>query len=204
MLNTYTREDMTIYIDGKLKKDPRFLKLAEQDARVHDLAVEVSTRANGVFFWVYLVVQDLLRGMNDGDDIKPLQRRLEALPTDLEEYFQHMLDRLDHIYQERTAQTLMVAVTALNPVSAMAVYCIEHDRSLAGFIRLAQIQAIDPDQYQYVTAEANLDQQMVQGLMLRVERRAIRQHRVLAPYGQGVSQQRIHLSHSEAALWKEL
>jgi hypothetical protein len=154
MLNNYTREDMTIYIDGKLKKDPRFLKLAKQDARIHNLALEVSRRANGVFFWVYLVVQDLLRGMNDGDDITTLQRRLEALPTDLEEYFQHMLDRLDHIYQERTAQTLMVAVTALNPVSAMAVYCIEHDRSLASFIRLAQIQAIDPDQYQYISAEA--------------------------------------------------
>ena len=147
-LEAFTKPDMTRYIEGNLLKDPRFLRLARRDARADDLALEVSERANGVFFWVYLVVNDLLRGMNDDDDVEMLYERLRALPTDLEVYFQRMLDRLNRVYQQRTAQVLLIALTALSPVSAIAVYCLEHDRSLAGFRRVAQIQAIDDDQYQ--------------------------------------------------------
>jgi hypothetical protein len=44
-------------------------------------------RVNCVFLWVFLVVRELLDGMVEGDDLFILQKQLNALPTDLEEYF---------------------------------------------------------------------------------------------------------------------
>jgi hypothetical protein len=145
-LEDKTKHDMAKYIRGKLELDERFVRLKEREPQASDLAREVSERANGVFLWVFLVVRELLRGLNELDDLATLQERLRALPVDLELYFQHMLDQLDRFYQEKTAMALLVAVTAWSSPPADVVYGIENGTSWEKLARMAEVQAIDQPQ----------------------------------------------------------
>ena len=70
--------------------------------------VEVSTTASGAFLWVKLVVASLLSGLCDGDDIEDLRRRLKELPPDLEDLFQHMLNKLNPLYKEQASQYFQI------------------------------------------------------------------------------------------------
>ncbi|KAJ8111143.1 hypothetical protein ONZ43_g5693 [Nemania bipapillata] len=142
-LEDKTRSDMSKYIRGTLELDARFLQLKAREPEADGLAREVSEKANGVFLWVFLVVRELLHGLNELDDLATLQRRLRALPVDLELYFQHMLDQLDRFYQEKTAMALLVAVIARSSPPADVVYGIENGTEWAQLSRMAEIQAID-------------------------------------------------------------
>lgn len=48
-----------------------------------DLIGKVVTKASGVFLWVALVVASLISGMNYGDRVLDLQKRLDLLPSEL-------------------------------------------------------------------------------------------------------------------------
>ncbi|KAI0103215.1 hypothetical protein GGR51DRAFT_257684 [Nemania sp. FL0031] len=145
-LEDKTKSDMAKYIRGTLELDARFLQLKAREPEADGLAREVSEKANGVFLWVFLVVRELLHGLNELDDLATLQRRLRALPVDLELYFQHMLDQLDRFYQEKTAMALLVAVTARSSPPADIVYGIENGTEWPQLSRMAEIQAIDHPQ----------------------------------------------------------
>ena len=47
-----------------------------------------------MFLWVTLAVNSLLAGLTDGDSIEDLQQRLDALPPDLENLFDKILDSI--------------------------------------------------------------------------------------------------------------
>ena len=64
---------------------------------------------------MYLVVRSLLNGLTNADGIPELQRRLNSLPGDLEEYFQHILDTIDPFYKDRTLSALQLAVETSKP-----------------------------------------------------------------------------------------
>ena len=52
-------------------------------------------KADGVFLWVHDVLRSLRRGLNKHDDWDELQKRLEALPSRIEELFHDMWRRLN-------------------------------------------------------------------------------------------------------------
>ncbi|CZT18951.1 uncharacterized protein RCC_04796 [Ramularia collo-cygni] len=127
VLQDLTHNDVHNYVKEMLEDDARFKPLAQQDDRAHDLAVEIQEKAQGVFLWVFLVVRSLLRGLTDLDDIPMLQKRLRQLPTDLEQYFQLMLDSVDDVYQRYTARTLLIVFEADEPLSMLAFWYLESD-----------------------------------------------------------------------------
>lgn len=65
----------------------------------------------GVFLWVHLVVRSLLQGLRDGDMLFELATRLEELPSDLEQLYVHMLDRIPSAYRSQAAQIFRLLVT---------------------------------------------------------------------------------------------
>lgn len=145
VLQDLTRSDMRGYVQGMLEKDARFLRLVESDDRAHELATEVQQRAQGVFLWVFLVVRSLLRGLTEHDDIPMLQKRLRQLPTDLEHYFQLMLDSVDSVYQEYTARTLLIVFEASQPLSMLAFWYLETDLEKPDFVLKLDIKPL-PDE----------------------------------------------------------
>ena len=118
-LQDLTREDITIYVRTKLEENEHFIEAQRGDSRYHDLVVEIVERAQGVFLWVFLVVRSLLDGLTNGDTIAILQSRLRRLPSDLEQFFKHILDRVDEVYQKWTAHTFQIALKASEPLSLL-------------------------------------------------------------------------------------
>ncbi|PVI00440.1 hypothetical protein DM02DRAFT_473949, partial [Periconia macrospinosa] len=110
-LEDLTRDDIRLYVQDNLKQDERFEAL-EEDGETSKMVLitEIVDLAHGVFLWVVLVVRDLLRGLSNDDTVSLLKKRLYSLPPTLETYFKSMLDRIDTVYREQTAQILLLAL----------------------------------------------------------------------------------------------
>ena len=135
-LEDLTREDIKMYVHSKLEESARFRQLRSEDAGYIGLEDEVVEKAEGVFLWVYLVVQSLLRGMTQADQISTLQERLRAPPTRLDEYFQHMLDSIEPVYRSHTAQTFQKCLAASEPLSLMTYWFLDEHENFDLYAKL--------------------------------------------------------------------
>lgn len=119
VLQDLTRSDMEKYIRGMLGDDERFERLCREDPRGQVFVTEILDKAQGVFLWVFLVVRSMRDGLTRHDDIATLRARLNELPSDLEEYFRHILKTIDKVYRAHTARTFQLAVRATSlPLTA--------------------------------------------------------------------------------------
>jgi len=71
-----------------------YQELQETDDITLDLVKDVVDAASGVLLWVYLVVQSLPNGLNNGNRIIDLQRRLRPLSKILKEYFKSIFNSI--------------------------------------------------------------------------------------------------------------
>jgi len=77
----------------------------------------VCSKAEGVFLWVVLALRSIRTGIFNEDDPVELQRRLELLPNELHQLYQHMWQRLNDsepIYRKEAAQLFNIALAALD------------------------------------------------------------------------------------------
>ncbi|CAM1508970.1 Fc.00g027090.m01.CDS01 [Cosmosporella sp. VM-42] len=125
-----TKDDIIRYIQDNLEQSPRYEVLksvSPEDAG--SFQSEIASRADGVFLWVYLVTQSLLRGLQRHDDISILRRRLEEFPTELEEYFKAMLSTIDSVYWSETSQVFSMLSCSKSPLPLrlLTAYNKHHD-----------------------------------------------------------------------------
>lgn len=114
-----TREDISTYVRGTLQQHA-YWPLFSVDSTRHDkLVEEITKKAQGVFLWVFLVTRSLFEGLTNGDALSALERRIRQLPTDLEQYFTHMLNSVDPFYHRQMANTFLVALHASSPFPLM-------------------------------------------------------------------------------------
>jgi len=83
----------------------------------------IVTDAEGVFLWVSFVVNDLLRGLADGDDINRLQTRLNALPKNLEGLYRRILERIPENYRLESYMMLEIVLCTREPLSLHGFTC---------------------------------------------------------------------------------
>jgi hypothetical protein len=102
-LEDLTNHDIATYVYGELDELPR-------STAFQQLVSEVVERAQGVFLWVFLVVRSLRSGLVEGDDLSMMQQRLDSFPSDLAEFFNVILSRVDGVYKRRTAEYLQLAM----------------------------------------------------------------------------------------------
>lgn len=110
-LHELTKGDIQRFVTEKFAEDRRFQELKGTDRRYGILVERIVQRARGVFLWVFLVVQSLRRGLTNCDTIEELDERLQTLPVDLEEYFQHMLDSIEKIYHQQAARIYLMCLS---------------------------------------------------------------------------------------------
>ena len=134
-LEDLTRKDITLYVRETLEQNDLFNQLRKRENdHCLELVNEVVAKAQGVFLWVYLVVQSLITGLTNADRITNLRRRLRHLPADLEYYFAHMLATIDTFYEQQTAQTFQIALHASEPQDIMTYVMLDEldeDRQFA-------------------------------------------------------------------------
>ena len=107
-LEDLTREDIETYVQDKLD-----LSLSKDESR-RQLVRLIAKKAEGVFFWVYLAVRDLLEGIRDGDRLRDLFRKVDGFPPDLEEFLQCILASIDPAHQQEAEKHFQLAFHGLD------------------------------------------------------------------------------------------
>ncbi|KXH36340.1 hypothetical protein CNYM01_10783 [Colletotrichum nymphaeae SA-01] len=116
-MDQLTAKDMTIYVRDVLGQHDHYhwlLKTHQTEAT--NLISIISQKSEGVFFWVALVVKSLARGLDNRDDLTILQKRVADFPSDLDEFFQRMLDSIEDVYRETASRTFSMLLIADMPV----------------------------------------------------------------------------------------
>ncbi|KAK1754472.1 hypothetical protein QBC47DRAFT_218483 [Echria macrotheca] len=148
-LQLYTREDIRQYVTDRVERNQRYQSLLTIQSsglvpeQKEALVEEVLERAEGVFLWVSLVCDELLRGFGNLDDIGTLRLRLRNLPTDLELFFQRMIERVEPIYQAQCAQILQVLIEARNPIPLRQLDFLADDPNFGTRVRPAALLPCD-------------------------------------------------------------
>ncbi|ORY14588.1 hypothetical protein BCR34DRAFT_479383 [Clohesyomyces aquaticus] len=105
LLEDLTRNDIQAYVSFQFEANKHYIRLCERDPEQSKALVQdVISKADGVFLWVYLVVESLLQGLTNADRMPDLQNRLNGLPGDLEGLFAKLLNRLDPNYFRHACQ----------------------------------------------------------------------------------------------------
>lgn len=119
--------DIRLYVESMLGENARFRELRESDPQCPDFVQYIVSSAQGVFLWVFLVVRSLLDGLTNSDRIVDLQRRVEELPKDLEEYFEKILFGTDDRYRQQSAHAFTITMTAVEELPLMAYWIIDQE-----------------------------------------------------------------------------
>lgn len=104
-LQDLTIRDIKLYADGILQEVP-----AEKRSKLIHIIVD---KADGVFLWVHYAVRSLMKGLGWSDDWEELEKRLELLPSKIEDLYHDMWLRLNEgreIYREEAALFFHIAI----------------------------------------------------------------------------------------------
>ncbi|OQE26207.1 hypothetical protein PENFLA_c007G01162 [Penicillium flavigenum] len=127
-LEDLTRNDISLYVHSKLEEHNVYRKcIREKTLEGINLVHEVVKKANGVFLWVYLVVRSLQRGLENDDRLPELHRRLQAIPTDLEKYFGHMLENIDPLYKFEAAKCFDIALQSKRALTLLTFSFLDEE-----------------------------------------------------------------------------
>jgi hypothetical protein len=117
LLERLTEKDIRKYVEDAFKGNRHYRRLEELEPdRASTLGREITTRAAGVFLWVYLVVQSLLDGLSDGDRMSNLMARFESMPLELEALYDQLLRGLDEAYFKDACQLIRLVMAVERPL----------------------------------------------------------------------------------------
>ncbi|KAK3341904.1 prion-inhibition and propagation-domain-containing protein [Lasiosphaeria hispida] len=105
-LQDLNRDDISAYVNDTIGNHRYMDELLRSDGECKQMIQDIINKASGVFLWVVLACRSLLSGFADHDDISELRRRVDELPPELEELFQHMLGNIKIRHQEQGARLL--------------------------------------------------------------------------------------------------
>ncbi|RMJ07602.1 hypothetical protein CDV36_012796 [Fusarium kuroshium] len=113
-LQNLTKNDIFVYVEDRLNANENWNALhAAQPSEATKIIKEIVTTANGVFLWVKLLLNSLIKGLDLDDDFEDVAKRLRCLPRGLEELYSHMLKTIDPpFYLEEAAMFFEILRTA--------------------------------------------------------------------------------------------
>lgn len=125
-IHDLTREDMRNFAQSRLFQHPQWRTIVLTTPGVRGLVNEVIERAQGVFLWVFLVTRLLCEGLDNGDSLSDLRRRLETFPSDLERFFKDILERVDSFYHGKVSTVLQIVLAAEEPLD-VSIYAFHEE-----------------------------------------------------------------------------
>lgn len=140
--------DIESYVIGSFADNGEFqeLVLAEGQSTANELVRYIVKAADGVFLWVYLVVQSLLEGLSNADKLTTLRKRLYSLPTDLDEYFERILFTVDEFYETQTPTVFLICLAAADTLPLMIYWFIDCLRDDMEYALNLKVEPITPQQ----------------------------------------------------------
>ncbi|KAK8859533.1 nacht nucleoside triphosphatase [Apiospora arundinis] len=156
-IHELTKGDIRHYVQDRLVAHPRWSHLTSWTDNADQLIQDVADRSHGVFLWVFLVTKLLRNGLTNDDTLADLSRRLATFPSDLESFFDHIIQSVESFYHEKMAGTLMIANATKAPLHIL--FYEFHDREH------------DDQDYSLHMPVCPLGRQQLSGIESRVKRR---------------------------------
>ncbi|CZR58782.1 uncharacterized protein PAC_08674 [Phialocephala subalpina] len=98
-LQDLTYRDIKYYVSDKMRRNSAFQRLElEEPLEAPTLIEEIVEKAKGVFIWVKLVVQSLLNGLRNQDELSDLKARLRDLPEEIKPLYRQLLNLVEPVY----------------------------------------------------------------------------------------------------------
>ena len=113
----FTQNDMHRHIEVNLQRTAKWEDLERQyPDSCKDIVNTVSARAHGVWLWVFLVTNDMVKEVNKNEGIDTLRVIVSRFPDDLHEYFETMIMRVPKLHRPDMARILLIAVEEVQPL----------------------------------------------------------------------------------------
>ncbi|RYP08545.1 hypothetical protein DL765_008750 [Monosporascus sp. GIB2] len=138
----FTKEDMKRYIDTRLQASTNWRSLVASDPACQDIINELSARARGVWLWVSLVTDDIVKEAEKNEEVATLRKIVDECPDDLHDYFERIINRIPKLHREEMAQTFLVVVEELQPLPLYAFALLEEERRNSDYAIDAPIKPI--------------------------------------------------------------
>ncbi|RSL58818.1 hypothetical protein CEP54_007583 [Fusarium duplospermum] len=126
------REDIDRYIRERFMSSPAYQESLIPPEDLQKLSGSMVKDSGGVFLWVSLVVENLVRGLENGDQLDELRKRFDETPKTLHAMFERMLNSVEGVYHKQAAQILQVAFHARAPMYVAVYSFIGDDLSFSG------------------------------------------------------------------------
>ncbi|KAH7371108.1 hypothetical protein BKA66DRAFT_424530 [Pyrenochaeta sp. MPI-SDFR-AT-0127] len=119
-LEVLTYKDIKHYVTSRFLKSKGFQERRQETPLDADQLIEaVTLKASGVFLWVQLVTDSLLKGLAAGDQLDELYKRLDEVPIDLEELFWKMLTYVEEAHRIHMSQILQIMRGSIAPLTLL-------------------------------------------------------------------------------------
>ena len=125
----WTSDDIKRYVFNRFSKQPRMrtlLKRKEHRGAIMQLKQRITERANGVFLWVRLVIDELSKDLTDGASIASLEKHMDDLPDDIPLFYRRMLLKVDPKYCQGSYVIFQAVMTARRPPTVGEIGLILH------------------------------------------------------------------------------
>ena len=112
-IHNYTKPDIFDYVTSRLRLESKVMQSAKGLTPVIEL---VTNRALGVFIWVKLVVDLLVKAIRDGTPFTTLEIIARDLPQELKDLYAHTLKRIEPGYATEAYIMLQITLCTLVPL----------------------------------------------------------------------------------------
>ena len=117
LVHEYTRDDVQWYARQQIASSIQYQGVDQDMSELHQLTVEITQRANGVFIWVRIVIEELIERFIDGSTISQLRDILSAMPEELKNLYQRAVSKVKPEYALESYVMAQIVLYAKNAQS---------------------------------------------------------------------------------------
>lgn len=128
-MHELTRDDIHKYTLARLTEHWAWATIAADTCLANSLIDLILEHAAGVFLWVFLVTKEVRESLTNYDSLEDLYRRVEGFPSDLEQFFHHILESVDPFYHAKMSTSLQITLKAPQPLQVPIYYFHEREHA---------------------------------------------------------------------------
>ena len=121
-LQDLTLQDMRLLVSGRLASNKQYQAQVSAGEDLSFLETTMVAKAEGVFLWVYLVLNMVEECLGDGADVDSIRATLDCLPSDLEQLFEKLFESIPAQNMHSALRTFAAVLEATNATIELLLY----------------------------------------------------------------------------------
>ena len=121
-VHEYTRDDVKSYAHRQIASNILCQHIDQDLSKLHQLTGEITQRANGVFIWVRIVIEEIIERFIDGSTISQLRNMLSAMPEELKDLYRRALCKVKPEYELESYVMAQIVLCAQNPQTLKSLF----------------------------------------------------------------------------------